>query len=174
MRDAHLLLERLGSALSGVPITADEHGSAGVLLSDGSTIGLQIDSHANDLWLYADLGALPDQPGITEELLQMQLFGRHTGGGAIAIGPGQDGSEHLVLWRALPITGLDEHSLLDILTRLAVAAATWRQALEDMVSRNSAPRDSDSPAHWLDAAPQREEAPGIDEATLKPPPGAFA
>ncbi|MBM3406579.1 MAG: type III secretion system chaperone [Betaproteobacteria bacterium] len=97
MRDAHLLLERLSAAMGGVPIEVDDHGSAGVLLSDGSTIGLQIDSQVNELWLYADLGALPDQPELPEELLQMQLFGRHTGGGAIAIGPGLDGSEHLVL-----------------------------------------------------------------------------
>lgn len=174
MRDAHLLLERLSAAMGSAPIAVDEHGSAGVLLSDGSTIGLQIDSQVNELWLYADLGALPDQPGLPEELLQMQLFGRHTGGGAIAIGPGLDGSEHLVLWRALPVAGLDEHSLLDILTRLAVAAAAWRQALEDMVSQDPDARAPGSPAHWLDTPPQREAAPAVDETTLKPPPGAFA
>lgn len=160
--------------MGGAPIAVDEHGSAGVLLSDGSTIGLQIDSQVNELWLYADLGALPDQPDLPEELLQMQLFGRHTGGGAIAIGPGLDGSEHLVLWRALPVAGLDERSLLDILTRLAVAASAWRQALEDMVHRDADPHASGSPAHWLDTPQQHEAAPAVDEATPKPPPGAFA
>ena len=126
------LLSQLGTLMGATPIVADEHGSAGVTLSDGSSIGIQIDTPADELWLYADLGAAPDAPELADELLRMQLFGRHTGGGSIAIGPGLAGEPRLVLWRSLPLAGLDARALSAMLTRLGDAAAAWREALDRM------------------------------------------
>lgn len=173
--DVHLILERLGSRLGVTPIVADEHGSAGVRLSDGSSLGLQIDSLADELCLYADLGALPDTPGLAEELLQMQLFGRHTGGGSIAIGPNLQGEPHLVLWRSLPLVGLDEHTLLSVLTRLGDAAHAWRRSLEASALDAPAPRATDSPAAWLDTPPAGAAQTALAPRTHPtPPPRGFA
>lgn len=124
------LLSRLGTLLGAAPIVADAQGSAGVALSDGSRIGIQIDAPVDEIWLYADLGATPDAPDLADQLLRMQLFGRHTGGGAIAIGPGSDGEPRLVLWRSVPLEGLDERVLAAMMIRLGDAAAAWREALD--------------------------------------------
>jgi hypothetical protein len=175
MLEAHLLLDRLGTSLSGSPIIADEHGSAGVKLSDGSTLGLQIDSQANELWLYADLGAMPDTPNLPEEILQSQLFGRHTGGGSIAIGPGLDGEPRLLLWRSLPIAGLGEQTLVAVLQRLGDAAAAWRKALDAESETGRQISDADSPEHWLDSPPSGAPTPlAAPNAEHSPPPRGFA
>ena len=138
LSDAHQhLLTQLGMLLGNAPIVADDHGSAGVALSDGSSIGIQIDVPADELWLYADLGAVPDVPDVAEELLRMQLFGRHTGGGAIAIGPGLAGEPRLVLWRSLPIAGFDARMLSAMITRLGDAAAAWRESLDRLTTSES-------------------------------------
>jgi hypothetical protein len=128
------LLARLGELLGMGRLQLDAEGALGLNIDGRLTLGVQYDPNRERLLIYADLGPLPAPPiqeSLMTRMLQANLFGRLTAGGALALAPDLDPDKPLriVLWKATDVAALDLPTLEHGLRQLADAVEDWQDVL---------------------------------------------
>jgi hypothetical protein len=125
------LLAELGQALGLPRLTLSAMGTATLVVDDDLAVNLEVDADAGTLWAYAALGEPPAQgrEALYARLLQANLFGQGSGGGAVALDAGRN---ELLIHRGLALEHTDAQGLESALAELIAAArrvrAAWSEA----------------------------------------------
>lgn len=117
------LLHELGQRMGLSQLQMDADGGCALELDQRMVVSLQYRETDDELWLYADLGPLPQRsPAFYEKLLQANLFWQQTSGATLSLSGDQP--PHAVLARALHWLPMDG-------TRFGAAVETFVNTVED-------------------------------------------
>jgi hypothetical protein len=138
------LLSEFGAIIGITELALDENGFA-CLFFDDIGINIELDERNEYLYCYANVGDLPEDPGLTlcETLLEANLLFRLTGGGTLGI----DKENKLVaLVDTIPLSGLDLQTFEKRLGHFVKMTENWQNKI-NALTRSQEAGESDPITH---------------------------
>jgi hypothetical protein len=127
--EAQELLSSYGQLVGLRGVAFDAHGCARLKFSEDAAVNLEADPAGECIHLYAVLGPVPStsRERLYRELLEGNLFGTRTRGGALAIDKVQ---EEVILCRRVDLARADASALKQMLDEFVSATQHWQDAFD--------------------------------------------
>lgn len=123
-----ILLRELGQRIGLNQLQLDADGGCALELDQRMVVSFQYRETDNALWLYTDLGVVPQRSlALYEKLLQANLFWQQTAGATLSLSA--DEPPHAVLAYPLSCVSLEETPLGIALETFVTTVETWQHQL---------------------------------------------
>lgn len=123
------LLHALGQRMGLREFQLDAEGSGALALDQRIIINLQYREAEDELWLYTDLGLVPQRsPAFYQKLLQANFFWQQTAGATLSLSTAQP--PRAVLAHPLHCKLLDDASLAAAVQAFVLTVENWQKQLQ--------------------------------------------